>query len=185
MDDTQLPFQHFTRDGCRYISQWKMGSGECDPHTAPDKHHDRIPPCQLGQIFRVSRKSDSGIIDDALMHRSGHHCSEFLPTASDRSPLQGSKHVAGIGWRSFSGDGGFSQWDVQHVKAARLSGSRQGWVVRDMQGKPQQPRAFPKKIAVGDDGQIEGQRPLSDLYAQVGADSGRLASGKDEFDPIR
>lgn len=54
-----------------------------------------------------------------------------------------------------------------------------------MQGKPQQPRAFPKKVTVGDDGQIEGQRPLPDLYAQVGADSGRLARGKDEFDPIR
>ena len=177
---------HFTGDGGRYILQRKMSGGERDPHPASHKHHDRIPPCQLGQVFRMSGESDTGIIDDTLMHRRCHHRVEFTPTASDSGSLQGRKNIASIDWCNFSGDGGFSQWNMQYVKATCLFAvSRQGRIVGDMQGELQLPRAFLKKVAVGNDDQIEGQRLLSDPYAQIGADPGWLARGKGELNPIR
>ena len=91
VQDVNHAAQAFRRNVPADLGKRQVSRNQSDAQLTRDEQHDRVYiAAHSGQEFRVTGKRDACLVDDALVHRSGHQCVKSAVQDSRAPPPAGS-----------------------------------------------------------------------------------------------
>ena len=89
VQDAQHGLEPLRRDGGGHVLQREVRRGERHAQAAADQHHDRQRgAAACGEILGVAGERHARVVDDALVHRRGHHRVELAREATVDRPVE-------------------------------------------------------------------------------------------------
>jgi hypothetical protein len=153
---------------------------KCHPQLAgQQQHHRRGRVRALGDVLGVAGKGDTGLVEQALLYRRGHHRAEFSGQAAIDRAIDQRQYCRGVGAVEPSRDAGCSERLVQQSHRSRGPLDRSAsFIVTQHELESEQPRALLEERAITQ----AHQRPLARLrggrQAQIGPDAGWFPRGQ-------
>jgi hypothetical protein len=132
-----------------------------DAQPAADQHHHDRRAGALGEVLGVTGERNAGVVDDAFLHRRGHHGLVFAGQTALHRPIEQAQDIAAVG-------------GIEPARRAR-AGERQVLHLRRV----------PQDGTVAEDHDAGAESLASEHRAELGADSGRLAGSHGDRESYR
>jgi hypothetical protein len=89
--------QSLGRQRAAHARERQVSRRERDAHAAAGQQHHRAAAARAArEVFRVPRKADTGIVDDALLDRRGDHRRKLTTAAARDGAIEQREHIARV-----------------------------------------------------------------------------------------